>query len=212
MKSGGPGPEKPPGGCGPAVVFDYDGTLIDSRRVKVQSYRRAVEIVFSPPEGSGGDIEASCLRTMGASRFLQLEDTLRVLKLSATRRQRERWSRVYSSLNREALPRVSEFPSARRLLRRLKEAGYAIFAASGILEKEFLVELAGRGLSAFFLEASGADKAGFLRALKVRGYEPILFVGDTRYDRETAAREGVSFFRIDTDRDIRRLERELLPD
>jgi phosphoglycolate phosphatase-like HAD superfamily hydrolase len=210
MTSGRPEPGVPPG-ANPAVVFDYDGTLIDSRLIKVESYRRAVETVFSPPAGSEKRIEESCLRTMGANRFLQLEDTLKTLGLSASEEQRESWSRLYSSLNREALRRVEEFPSVRRLLGRLKEAGCAVFAASGILEKEFLRELAERGLDRFFLEAAGGDKAGFLRSLKARGYGDILFVGDTVYDRRTAEEEGVSFFRIDTDRDIRRLERQLLP-
>ncbi|UCF99727.1 MAG: HAD family hydrolase [Spirochaetaceae bacterium] len=194
-----------------AVVFDYDGTLIDSRRVKVRNYRDAVETVFSPPESMRTDIEESCLRTMGANRFVQLEDTLRVLGMSASRQQRENWSLLYSALNRRTIPSVAEFPSVRRLLSGLEEAGYALFAASGILEAEFLQELAKRGFSRFFLEAKGGDKEAFLRSLKDRGFAPILFVGDTIYDQRTAEKVGVSFFRIDTEEDVRKLESRLLP-
>lgn len=193
-----------------AVVFDYDGTLIDSREVKVRNYRNAVEMIFSPPEDRRKDIEESCLRTMGANRFVQLEDTLLTLGMSASEEQRQTWSRLYSSLNRKTIPSVAEFPSVRRLLRGLEESGYALFTASGILEEEFLRELAERGLSRFFIEAKGGDKEAFLRSLKDRGFEPILFVGDTVYDQRTAEKEGVSFFRIDTEEDILKLESRLL--
>ena len=194
-----------------AVVFDYDGTLIDSKQVKVRNYREAIETIFSPPEGMRKDIEESCLRTMGANRFLQLEDTLRSLGMGASEEQRQKWSRLYSALNRKTIPSVAEFPSVRRLLSRLDEAGYALFAASGILEEEFLQELAERGLSRFFLEAKGGDKEAFLRSLVDRGFGPILFVGDTIYDQRTAEQVGVSFFRIDTEEDVRKLESRLLP-
>jgi phosphoglycolate phosphatase-like HAD superfamily hydrolase len=194
-----------------AVVFDYDGTLIDSKQVKVRNYREAIETIFSPSEGMRKDIEESCLRTMGANRFLQLEDTLRSLGMGASEEQRQRWSRLYSALNRKTIPSVAEFPSVRRLLSRLNEAGYALFAASGILEEEFLHELAERGLSRFFLEANGGDKEAFLRSLVDRGFGPILFVGDTIYDQRTAEQVGVSFFRIDTEEDVRRLDSRLLP-
>jgi phosphoglycolate phosphatase-like HAD superfamily hydrolase len=194
-----------------AVVFDYDGTLIDSKQLKVRNYREAIETIFSPPEGTRQDIEESCLRTMGANRFLQLEDTLRSLGIGASEEQRQGWSRVFSALNHKTIPSVAEFPSVRRLLSRLEEAGYSLFAASGILEEEFLNELARRGLSRFFLEAKGGDKEAFLRSLMERGFEPILFVGDTIYDQRTAEQVGVSFFRIDTEEDVRKLESHLLP-
>ena len=194
-----------------AVVFDYDGTLIDSKQVKVRNYRDAIMAVFSPPEAMSPDIEESCLRTMGANRFLQLEDTLGILGMEASEMQREEWSRHYSALNRKTIPSVPEFPSVRRLLRGLEQAGYPLFAASGILEEEFLRELADRGLSGYFLEATGGDKEAFLKSLVERGFESILFVGDTIYDQRTAEEVGVSFFRIDTDEDVRRLEEQLLP-
>lgn len=200
-----------PGQPGYAVVFDYDGTLIDSRQVKVRNYRDAVMGIFSPPVQRRGDIEKSCLRTMGANRFIQLEDTLGILGIEASEQQRQSWSGLYSELNSRTIPSVSEFPSVRRLLSRLEEAGYRLFAASGILDEEFLAELARRGLSRYFLEAKGGNKEAFLATLKRRGFHPILFVGDTDYDRRTALQAGVSFFRIDTEEDVRRLERRLLP-
>jgi phosphoglycolate phosphatase len=193
-----------------AVVFDYDGTLIDSKQVKVRNYRDAIIAVFSPPETTCSDIEESCLRTMGANRFLQLEDTLGILGMKASEEQKKEWSRRYSALNRKTIPYVSEFPSVRRMLRGLEQAGYSLFAASGILEDEFLRELADRDLSRFFLEAKGGDKEAFLKSLMERGFEPILFVGDTIYDQRTAEEAGVSFFLIETDEDVRRLENQLL--
>ena len=88
-----------PGQPGYAVVFDYDGTLIDSRQVKLRNYTDAVLGIFSPPEQRRGDIEQSCLRTMGANRFIQLADTLGVLGIEASEQQRQDWSGLYSELN-----------------------------------------------------------------------------------------------------------------
>jgi phosphoglycolate phosphatase-like HAD superfamily hydrolase len=107
---------------------------------------------------------------------------------------------------------VGEFPSVRPMLAALAAAGYALFAASGILDDEFRGELARRGLLPLFAEARGGDKAGFLASLKASGYSPVLFVGDTAYDRAAADAAGVDFALVGTDGDLERLTGRLLND
>jgi len=194
---------------GPAVVFDFDGTLIDTREIKTRNYLLAFEGIFKTAEAQRPVIVASCLRTSGANRFLQLQDTLEALGLEANAEQREAWSRLYSSLNGGSAAEVEEFPSVRPVLAQLHRSGFALFAASGILDDEFRGELERRDLSSQFLEAKGGDKLGFLLELRQRGFDPVLFVGDTEYDRETAARAGVHFFMVADDESIRALARML---
>ena len=200
---------RPEGSKGFAVVFDFDGTLIDSKHVKVRSYVKAFERIFKTGRDDQRVVTQTCQKNLGANRFVQLAETLKALDMSATEEQKEAWSLLYSDLNREALSSIPEFPSVRSTLRRLSRRGVALFAASGILGEEFIELLKGRNLSQFFLEVRGGDKSAFLSGLKERGYGPILFVGDTPYDRKTAEQAGVSFFQIDTDRDIRRLSEQL---
>ena len=185
-----------------AVVFDFDGTLIDSKEVKTLNYLKAFEIVFRTKKEAKEKIIKSCEKTSGANRFLQLSDTLEALDLTATDEQKDTWSRQYSSLNSKSLKKISEFPSVRSIFEELNKKGVKIFAASGILEEEFLHELSRRKLTNFFLKAKGGDKLGFLKSLKERGFWPILFVGDTVYDEKTAIEAGVLFFKIAKDSDF----------
>jgi phosphoglycolate phosphatase-like HAD superfamily hydrolase len=194
-----------------AVVFDYDGTLVDSKQVKVRNYLQSFQEIFQAPGHLRQRIEQSCLRTLGASRFAQLEDTLRTLALEASQDQKAAWSRLYSAVNRRTIPRIRLFPSAAGLLRRLQQAGYPLFVASGMPQEELHLELQERHLQEYFIEARGGDKAEILRDIRGRGFQQILFAGDTSFDERTAAEAGISFFRIRTDRDLRRLGSLLLP-
>ena len=189
-------------GRGYAVVFDFDGTLIDSREAKTENYLKAFETVFKTDLSSREKIRSSCVRTSGANRFIQLQDTLDALRKKATERQRQEWSRLYSQLNARSLAAISEFPSVRKILSGLARLGFQLYSASGILEEEFLRELIRRKMIDSFVGVRGGDKLGFLRSLKSDGYWPILFAGDTIYDEKTAAEAGVRFHRVETDEDL----------
>jgi phosphoglycolate phosphatase-like HAD superfamily hydrolase len=193
-----------------AVVFDFDGTLIDTAEIKINNYVQAVERIFGTGKGDREIIRASSIRTYGANRFVQLADTLASLGLEATDDQKESWSRLYSSLNSKAMIDVPEFPSVREVLRELKNTDFSLFAASGVLEEEFIGEMTRRKLLDFFSEAKGGDKLGFLRSLKERGFRTILFVGDTEFDRRTAEEAGVRFYKVEQDSDIRALFRYVI--
>jgi phosphoglycolate phosphatase-like HAD superfamily hydrolase len=192
-----------------AVVFDFDGTLIDSKKIKLNSYLQAFVTVFNTGPKLKQPILESSRRTAGANRFIQLQDTLNCLSLTATDEQKEAWSRAYSALNSRAMAHIPEFPSVRNALTELKKKGYHLFAASGILDEEFQRELARRKLKDFFIEAEGGDKPGFLSRLKTRGFEPILFVGDTGFDEKAAGQAGVHFYLIKNDEDFSALPRFL---
>jgi phosphoglycolate phosphatase-like HAD superfamily hydrolase len=145
-----------------AVAFDFDGTLIDSKEIKLNSYLQAFAAVFNTGPEAERTILASSRRTAGANRFIQLQDTLESLGLTATDEQKETWSKTYSAFNGRAMAHIPEFPSVRSTLAELKGKGYRLFAASGILEEEFQRELERRKLKDFFILAEGGDKPGFL--------------------------------------------------
>ncbi len=96
---------------GYAVVFDFDGTLINSRETKTENYLEAFETVFKKDLTSRKKIRSSCERTAGANRFIQLQDTLDILGKEATEGHKQEWSRLYSRLNARSLATIPEFPS-----------------------------------------------------------------------------------------------------
>jgi len=188
-----------------AIVFDYDGTLIDTMKIKAASYFKAFESVFNTPCRLKDKILESQKRTAGAHRFIQLADTLGILGLTATDEEKERWSTIYSSLNKKALAKVQLFPSVEKTLDYLKQEGFQLFAVSGIPEHEFLTELSRKKLVRFFIEAKGGDKPAFLASLKQRGFRIVLFAGDTSYDQKAAEEAGVLFYWVENDGDIRNI-------
>ncbi len=193
-----------------AIVFDFDGTLIDSKGVKTDNYVEAFFKIFKPEESYREIVRESCIYTSGANRFIQLADTLKRLHMSAKEEEKEAWSREYSGLNAESLSKIQEFPSVRKTLKKLSDSGYHLYAASGILDEEFKRELKRRGLDIYFRLIEGGDKLGFLKKLKRHGYKRIIFVGDTKYDEQTAKDAGVEFFMIRNNNDIEKLGSFLL--
>ncbi len=140
----------------PAVVFDFDGTLIDTREIKARNYVDAVEAEYRTTPAQRSAVRESCLRTGGANRFVQLEDTLAAVGLASTEERRAAFSRRCSALNAVALRTVGEFPSVLTMLAKLGAAGYALFAASGILDEEFRAEVGDTMYDRAAAEAAGA--------------------------------------------------------
>ena len=125
---------------------------------------------------------------------------------------RESYNRVYSSLNDAAAQKHwGPFRSVKSALRELAR-DYDLYIASGlpqnILEEDFthydfdpalFVEIFGS-------DARGAaDKSIILRKIKTRGYEKMLFLGDSTTDLKYATKAEVHFFRIKEDSDYQRL-------
>ena len=187
------------------VVFDFDGTLIDSRDAKENNYVRAFLELFPAAAGQESTVRSSARRTAGANRFIQLQDTLAATGTTATDEERERWSQRYSELNNLALHDTPEFPAVRATLEQLKSKGHRLFATSGILESEFLGEMRRRRLGNLFEDVRGGDKETFLKQLREQNDEPLVFVGDTDFDQLTAAGAGAAFYRVTGNRDLEEL-------
>lgn len=188
----------------PVVVFDYDGTLVDSYEIKRESYWRAVAEVLHLGAGDRPVVDASYARTSGAHRFEQFADTMAALGRAVKDAERDDFSSRYSAYNRAAESKMREFPSVRSVLSTLRPR-YDLVLASGLPHDDLVADVTRRGLAAFFCVVEGGDKGRTLDRLRAEGRGVRLFVGDTSHDEAVATARGIPFFTVRGDADLARL-------
>jgi len=177
------------------VVFDWDGTLVDSAGLIAQCILDAAERAGATPPpletarhviGLGlGDALAHCFP--GAS-----ETTLHSVV--------EHYKHLFVS--RDAGGLIQPFAGARELLADLSGAGHALAVATGKsragLDRQFVTT----GLGPLFHDSRCADEthpkphpAMLLELMDAFGAEPsqVLMIGDTSHDRRMAEAAGTPF-------------------
>lgn len=188
----------------PVVVFDYDGTLVDTFAAKQRAYAKAVSDTFHLGEEFRLRLEASYARTSGANRFEQLAHTAVELGRSLSEDERQEFSRRFSAYNAETADAMPVFPSVRRVLAALGER-YDLVLTSGVAHEPLVQDATRRGLIEYFMRVDGGDKGRAMARLLAEGRSIILMVGDTPHDEGVAAAHGVRFHRIHADGDLVRL-------
>jgi HAD superfamily hydrolase (TIGR01509 family) len=176
-----------------AILFDVDGTLVDSNDAHARAWVEAfaaygVQADFARVRrciGMGGDKlmpDVSGLR----------EDTPKGTAISE--RRRELFKEKY-------LPRVKALPGARELVAALKKRGLTLVAASSAKKDELKALLSVAGADALLDAATSSDDAeeskpdpdivhAALKQARARP-EDAMMIGDTPYDVEAAGRAGV---------------------
>lgn len=175
-----------------AVLFDIDGTLVDSNEAHVTSWGFAFQEEGRPQElddirgqiGKGGDLLVPAL----------LPDSEEALRKRIADRHGERFKDLY-------LDHVRAFDGARAIVERVHAAGIKVVLASSAKQDELdhYVELLGieqylaATTSSDDVDASKPEPDIFGTALQKVGIEPAdaMVVGDTPYDVEAALRAGV---------------------
>jgi len=176
-----------------AVIFDVDGTLVDSNDAHARAWMRAcaehgITVAYAAVRraiGMGGD------KLMPAVAAIE-EDSPQGQAIAGRRGE------IFKT---EYLPELRAFPQTRELVARLRQDGYALTVASSAKEEELhaLLEIA-RVADLISIRASG-DEAGNSKpdpdivtaALKRSGCSPgaSIMIGDTPYDIEASQRAGV---------------------
>ena len=177
-----------------AVVFDFDGIIVESAEIKT----RAFELLFADYPDKMGEIVAYHQENAGISRYVKFRyfyETLLGQELSPQKEAElgERFSQIVL----EQILRAPFVPGATEFLNRNKDR-YCFFLASGTPEKELLDIVARRGLTRLFREIHGApkQKAEIIEdilhrySLQRRG---TVFIGDAESDRAAAEKTGVPF-------------------
>ena len=173
------------------VIFDWDGTLMDSTRMIAKSLQAACRDVGIPVPS-----EQDALFVIG----LNIDDTFRHvapdLDMEGRRRVAERY-RVHFLANEHEAPL---YDGVREMLADLHGRGRRLAVATGKARRGLDRVLDSTGLRPWF-EATRCADEGFakphpgmlLMLLELTGVEPAkaLMVGDTTHDLELAANAGV---------------------
>jgi HAD superfamily hydrolase (TIGR01509 family) len=177
-----------------AVIFDIDGTLIDSVDLHAEAWREALlhfghDIPYEKVRwqiGKGGDQLMAALLTKGEHE-----------------RQGEEIERYRSQLFKERyLPKVVAFPQVRDLFKKLKASGLLVALASSCKADEmpFYERLANiKDLVDSKTCGDDVDRSkpepdifeAMLRRLGERRPDQVVAVGDTPYDAEAASKAGL---------------------
>jgi HAD superfamily hydrolase (TIGR01549 family) len=177
-----------------AVIFDVDGTLVDSNLEHVEAWREAFAHYgkeLSAEEvhdqiGKGGD---------------------QLMPVFLSRHEMERFGRDLEHLRielftRDYLPGVEPFPRVRDLFERIKNDGLQIALASSAKEAELEQHQQKLGIAEFVDVAICADDADrskpcpdifetALARLDGVGPDEAIVVGDTPYDAQAATKAGL---------------------
>lgn len=178
-----------------AVIFDIDGTLIDSVDAHARAWQEAfakfgVEIPFDVIRsqiGKGGDkILPTFLNVEQRNAFAQELEAFRA----------DHFRRMY-------LPRVQAFPDVRALFERLRADGVRVTLASSCKQADLetykkianIADLVETETSKDEVESSKPDPDIFAAALSKLGdvsLEETLVVGDSPYDAQAAGKLGLA--------------------
>lgn len=169
------------------VVFDFDGTLLRSNRIKRQSLYDCVEEIA----GAAEILDAMHRDGLPGDRY----DIFRELCRRLGRRLPEdadRLATAYGELCRERLIACEPVPGAMQSLAALSKASMVLYIASATPEKDLRLVVRDRGIAHFFADVLGrpTGKADHLRrVLEKHGLSPpeLLVVGDGSDDEAAAA-------------------------
>ena len=177
-----------------AVIFDVDGTLVDSNDLHVAAWREAFrcygkEVSFEDVHGQMGK---------GGDQLMPVFCTDEELERFGGELEQRRVALFKS----DYLPRVRPFPRVRELFERAKAGGLQIALASSAKEEELEQHKKSMGVGDLLGAATSADDAErskphpdiFQAALAgLKGVAPAeaVVVGDTPYDAQAAAKAGM---------------------
>ncbi len=183
------------------VVFDFDGTLVDSNAIKRQAFYEAGQV----DDRAAAVLDDIFARRQGLTRhgvFAELGRRLHPGDPIAARDAAEEWVARYAAVTGERVARCPEVAGAEAVMDALAGDGWrlALNSATPTEALESIVEQ--RGWRHRFRHVLGAPagKADNLRRIAARegvAVETLIMVGDGDDDRAAAQTVGCHFVAID---------------
>ena len=186
------------------IVFDFDGTLVDSNEIKRQAFFAAAR-EFDP---DGGSVRELLERNPRADRFAIARGVARSLSARGPLHEgrsveavASRIARAYTEHCETEIARCPEIPGARAALAALSAKGIDLFVNSGTPTEALIRVVALRGLDDFFRGVYGSPESKFANLGTIRrsvgvAERQMALVGDGEDDRRAAQAFGCHFVGI----------------
>lgn len=176
------------------LVFDCDGVLLDSNRIKTEAFRHV-----AMPFGSDAaeELVRFHVQNGGISRYRKFEYLLvNILKRASDAAEIERLAREYGRHVCDQLLLCPMTPGLKELREATPHMNWMVVSGGDQVELRYI--FAERGLASMFdrgIHGSPSTKDEILSREIASGHLelPALFLGDSRYDHEAALRAGLDF-------------------
>ena len=180
------------------TVLDYDGTLVDSNRLKYEAYFR----IFPETPENRETIKKILDEIYELSRYTIIETILKELEDPGPGPEMERKvaekAEAYNRLVMDIAINCPEIPGARQALDTLKKRGIPTFLSSNTPEKHLPEIIRGRGWEHYFTALYGYPRKKeetvkeIIERKNIAPHE-LIVVGDGNSDRQAAEKNGAVF-------------------
>lgn len=188
-----------------AIVFDFDGVILESVSVKTDTFRNLFLELFPEKPDAVEKLIDYHTRNMGISRFDKFRHFyLDILQETYTDELQDELGKRFSEIVYEQLLKVPFVGGAKEFLED-EHKNYLLFVASGSEENELKQVARERGVEKFFIEMHGGHRKKYdIISELLDKYNltinEVVFVGDAESDLKAAKVLGLPYFvaRIDS--------------
>lgn len=182
-----------------AVLFDFDGVILDSVNIKTEAFRKLFEQYGKTVSESAVSFH---LKMGGISRFVKFDHIYKqILNKPLTPEMSLELGKLFSSIVFEKIMESSFIPGAFNALTALVDNPTPAFVVSGTPEGELKEIITIRDLQRFFVEVHGSprNKPEIINSIIHRKQyvrENVLFIGDAITDYKAAKETKIKFLGI----------------
>ena len=177
------------------AVFDCDGVILDSNRIKTDAFRSALS---GEPEGLIDEFIHYHRTHGGISRYVKIRHFYEdIKKVENPEPEIEATLNRYAGIVRRELLTCPMTPGAKDLLEAFQSLGIPCVVNSGGDELELKDIFRKRGIDRYFTEVFGSPKTKSENMERLRGQPlfemPAIYFGDALSDLKTAKEFGLEF-------------------
>lgn len=174
-------------------LFDFDGVLFNTNKIKTQAFRKALSD-YSP--SAVKEFITYHQSNGGISRRIKIDFFFeKILSKTVTEGEKNRLLDIFNSVSSSLMSDAQPLPGVTRFLSALRNAGSKIAICSGGNVDQMQKILSDNNLQDHFDWIWGNEKAKaeHARTKVIREFERVVFFGDARYDMEVALDFGFDF-------------------
>jgi len=187
-----------------AIIFDFDGVLADSNKVKIEAYY----LIFEDIEGSKEIIDTVTEENHKDNRYGIISKVLERLREKGKIHYQDldtevqKYAKSYSEITEKGQIEAAEIDGTTEALERLKEKRYRLFIHTATTDDSIMKVLDARGIKDYFEGIYGSSRGNKDEVLQLiideNGLSPdkMISIGDGNSELEAATRLGITFIAL----------------